>query len=273
MRAAHREDVRVVVLPRQPRRVEIVAQRGADAGHLVGGDLLALAAAADRRCRGRRGRRRPRGRRQRRSAGSRRAPRCRCRSRRPSWPEPLQRLLRDALSAGTPRDRRRRAIAHPRDCTRRRARRQRSRAVACEVSRFGELRKRASQRRDAERLHLAMIPTVTISPRGEERCAADTRGSTAPTSATSGRSAAISVRSSDRAAGGSASALYSDRSQIALRMLDAPREPTPMRSLAARASRPRSGFGRRSAIDATAYRLVHGEADLLPSLIVDRYGD
>ena len=27
------------------------------------------------------------------------------------------------------------------------------------------------------------------------------------------------------------------------------------------------------AIDATAYRLVHGEADLLPSLIVDRYGD
>ena len=27
------------------------------------------------------------------------------------------------------------------------------------------------------------------------------------------------------------------------------------------------------AIDATACRLVHGEADLLPSLIVDRYGD
>ena len=27
------------------------------------------------------------------------------------------------------------------------------------------------------------------------------------------------------------------------------------------------------AIDATAYRLVHGEADLLPSLVVDRYGD
>src|SRR4029453_62845 len=26
-------------------------------------------------------------------------------------------------------------------------------------------------------------------------------------------------------------------------------------------------------IDATAYRLVHGEADLLPSLIVDRYAD
>ncbi len=26
-------------------------------------------------------------------------------------------------------------------------------------------------------------------------------------------------------------------------------------------------------LDATAYRLVHGEADLLPSLVVDRYGD
>ena len=29
----------------------------------------------------------------------------------------------------------------------------------------------------------------------------------------------------------------------------------------------------RCALDATAYRLVHGEADRLPSLIVDRYGD
>ena len=29
----------------------------------------------------------------------------------------------------------------------------------------------------------------------------------------------------------------------------------------------------RSAIDATAYRLVHGEADRLPGLVVDRYGD
>ena len=32
-------------------------------------------------------------------------------------------------------------------------------------------------------------------------------------------------------------------------------------------------FRERLAIDATAYRLIHGEADLLPSLIVDRYGD
>ena len=35
----------------------------------------------------------------------------------------------------------------------------------------------------------------------------------------------------------------------------------------------RSRFAQTLDIDATAYRLVHGEADLLPSLIVDRYGD
>ena len=33
------------------------------------------------------------------------------------------------------------------------------------------------------------------------------------------------------------------------------------------------GFRATLAIDASAYRLVHGEADLLPSLVVDRYGD
>ena len=33
------------------------------------------------------------------------------------------------------------------------------------------------------------------------------------------------------------------------------------------------GFRETLGIDATAYRLIHGEADLLPSLIVDRYGD
>ena len=43
----HGEDVGVVVLARQPRGVEIVAERGADADHLVGGDLLALTGAAE----------------------------------------------------------------------------------------------------------------------------------------------------------------------------------------------------------------------------------
>ena len=47
MRPPMREDVGVVVLARQAGGVEVVAQRGADAGDLVGGDLLALAAAAE----------------------------------------------------------------------------------------------------------------------------------------------------------------------------------------------------------------------------------
>ena len=47
MRPPMRQDVGVVVLARQAGGVEIVAQRGADARDLVGGHLLALAAAAD----------------------------------------------------------------------------------------------------------------------------------------------------------------------------------------------------------------------------------
>ena len=45
--ATHGEHVRVVVLAREPRRIEIVAERGADPGHLVRRDLFALAAATE----------------------------------------------------------------------------------------------------------------------------------------------------------------------------------------------------------------------------------
>jgi 23S rRNA (cytosine1962-C5)-methyltransferase len=66
-------------------------------------------------------------------------------------------------------------------------------------------------------------------------------------------------------------ALYSDRSQIALRMLtrDAEVPPALWHDRLARAIAFRASLG----LEATAYRLVHGEADLLPSLVVDRYGD
>jgi 23S rRNA (cytosine1962-C5)-methyltransferase len=67
-------------------------------------------------------------------------------------------------------------------------------------------------------------------------------------------------------------ALYSSRSQIALRMLsdgDAPAGDEVVKARIASAIE----FRRTLGIDASAYRLVHGEADLLPSLIVDRYGD
>ena len=67
-------------------------------------------------------------------------------------------------------------------------------------------------------------------------------------------------------------ALYSDRSEIALRLVSRGQdEPT----LDTWRTRLEAAMAYRQSlkIDATAYRVVHGEADLLPSLIVDRYGD
>ena len=67
-------------------------------------------------------------------------------------------------------------------------------------------------------------------------------------------------------------AFYSDRSQIALRLLrtgDVDLDASLIEQRLAQALNFRETLG----IDATAYRLVHGEADLLPSLIVDKYDD
>jgi 23S rRNA (cytosine1962-C5)-methyltransferase len=65
-------------------------------------------------------------------------------------------------------------------------------------------------------------------------------------------------------------ALFSDRSQITIRMIS--RDETPVDSAFWRARLQQAiGFRDSLALDATAFRLVHGEADLLPSLIVDRY--
>jgi 23S rRNA (cytosine1962-C5)-methyltransferase len=66
-------------------------------------------------------------------------------------------------------------------------------------------------------------------------------------------------------------ALYSDRSQIALRLLTRGEERFDAAKLADRLDAALA-FRERLGIDATAYRLVHGEGDRLPSLIVDRYG-
>ena len=67
-------------------------------------------------------------------------------------------------------------------------------------------------------------------------------------------------------------AIFSDRSQIAIRMLtrgDAAADETLIRARLEASIAYRSSLQ----IEATAFRLVHGEADLLPSLVVDRYGD
>ena len=66
-------------------------------------------------------------------------------------------------------------------------------------------------------------------------------------------------------------ALFSEESEITLRMIShgAAMPAAFVRERLASAIRFRESLS----LDATAYRLVHGEADRLPSLIVDRYGD
>ena len=67
-------------------------------------------------------------------------------------------------------------------------------------------------------------------------------------------------------------AFFSDQSQIALRMLTRDDRPIDDAFWAGRidaAVRFRDTLG----IEGTAFRLIHGEADLLPSIVVDRYGD
>ena len=67
-------------------------------------------------------------------------------------------------------------------------------------------------------------------------------------------------------------ALFSDRSQIPIRMLTHGDVPAGLPLVRARLERAVQ-FRKALSLDATAYRLVHGEADLLPSLIVDRYAE
>jgi 23S rRNA (cytosine1962-C5)-methyltransferase len=118
-----------------------------------------------------------------------------------------------------------------------------------------------------------MIPTVTISARGEARIQSGHpwiyRTDLGDVHATGGDR--VVVRNGRGRALGHA--FYSDRSQIALRMLtrgdDAPADDALIR----RRIEAALAFRGTLAIDASAYRLVHGEADLLPSVIVDRYGD
>lgn len=67
-------------------------------------------------------------------------------------------------------------------------------------------------------------------------------------------------------------ALFSDRSQIPLRLLTIGGTLAD-EALIARRIRHAIAFRDSLHLDADAYRLVHGEADLLPSLVVDRYAD
>jgi 23S rRNA (cytosine1962-C5)-methyltransferase len=116
------------------------------------------------------------------------------------------------------------------------------------------------------------MAVVTITHRGEERVRSGHpwiyKSDIAETDASGGDTVRV-LGTRGRPVG---QALYSDRSEITLRLLTRGAEAvdrTLWRSRLAQAIRFRESLD----IDATAYRLVHGEADLLPSLIVDRYGD
>ena len=115
-------------------------------------------------------------------------------------------------------------------------------------------------------------PSVVLSPRGEQRVRSGHpwiyRADVVDVQAEGGDIVRV-IGPRRRTIG---YALFSDRSQIPLRMLtrgetvaDLPLIRTRLES----AIRFRASLE----IDATAYRLVHADADLLPSLVVDRYGD
>jgi 23S rRNA (cytosine1962-C5)-methyltransferase len=116
------------------------------------------------------------------------------------------------------------------------------------------------------------VPSVIVSARGEQRIRGGHpwiyRADVIDVDASAGDTVAV-MGPRQRLLG---HALFSDRSQIPVRMLtrgDAPADLDLWRTRLANALRFRASL----ALDATAYRIVHGEADLLPSLVIDRYGD
>jgi 23S rRNA (cytosine1962-C5)-methyltransferase len=116
------------------------------------------------------------------------------------------------------------------------------------------------------------MSVVTITHRGEERVRAGHPWIYRSDVAEARAEAGATVRVLGQRGRPLGQALYSDRSEIALRLLTRGPEVADLALWRARLEQA-IRFRETLAIDATAYRLVHGEADRLPSLIVDRYGD
>ena len=128
-----------------------------------------------------------------------------------------------------------------------------------------------------------MAPTVTLTPRGVERAKSGHlwiyRSDLADIQAAGGDVVQV-VGPRGRPVG---EAFYSDRSQIAIRLVS--QSGATAKGAEAKGADAKGGglwrhrldqaikFRESLKIDASAYRLVHGEGDLLPSLVVDRYGD
>ncbi len=114
--------------------------------------------------------------------------------------------------------------------------------------------------------------SVTITPRGVDRILSGHlwiyRSDVAKDSGTEPGAIVRLLDPKDRYWG---QALYSNTSQIALRLLTREERPFSRAFLAERIAAA-SAFRERVVNGARAYRLVAGEGDLLPSLIIDRYG-
>ncbi|HUI42794.1 MAG TPA: class I SAM-dependent rRNA methyltransferase [Terriglobia bacterium] len=119
--------------------------------------------------------------------------------------------------------------------------------------------------------------TVTVSGRGAERILGGhvwVYRTDVVTSGTAGAEpeAGAIVRVQDRRGRHLGQALYSSKSQIALRLLTRERRPFDRGYLAERITAA-AKYREVVAAGAAAYRLVASEGDLLPSLTIDRYGD
>ncbi|MDR1988719.1 MAG: class I SAM-dependent rRNA methyltransferase [Acidobacteriaceae bacterium] len=115
-------------------------------------------------------------------------------------------------------------------------------------------------------------PSVAVSARGEQRIHSGHpwvyRSDVGDVRAAPGSIVTV-VNARGRTLG---QAMYSDRSQIAIRMLTRDEEVADA-ALIRRRVEAAVGFRAALGIDGSAYRLIHGEADLLPSVVADRYGD
>ncbi len=126
--------------------------------------------------------------------------------------------------------------------------------------------------RSAPKAGIVAEASVVITSRGSERLRAghpwvyrsDVRSASAE--------AGSIVRLTDERGRYQGRAFYSDKSQIAVRLLT--REDVPIdRAFFTERIRRAAAYRKIVVENTETYRLIYGEADLLPSLIVDRYGD
>lgn len=114
--------------------------------------------------------------------------------------------------------------------------------------------------------------SVVIGPRGVERLRSGHLWVYRSDVRTAHAEAGSVVRLADERGNFQGRAFYSDKSQISVRLLTREDIPVDRAFFTARIRRA-AAYRKLVVDDSDAWRLVYGEADLLPSVIVDRYGD